>query len=91
MSSADEPRRPALRVIRGDATEEEIAALLAVLVARTVASAGLAASSAAGLSGAPGGSDASGGSTSAWSDRSAGLRRPLSAGPGAWRASAWQR
>ena len=28
---------------------------------------------------------------SAWNDRAARMRRPLPAGPGAWRASAWPR
>ena len=68
----DQPARPSLRVVRGDATPEEIAALVAVLAAR-------------------GGDEASSQPRSVkneWSDRSRLLRRPLSPGPGAWRASA---
>jgi hypothetical protein len=75
MSSSEEPDRPVLRVIRGDATDEEIAALLAVVLARS----------------GGGGEVAGPGPTSVWSDRASGLRRPVQAGPGAWRASAWQR
>jgi len=64
---------PVLRVIRGDATPEEIAAVLAVLLSRAAAS------------------DASPPARpapSAWSDRSRLVRRPLFAGPDAWRRSA---
>jgi hypothetical protein len=66
---------PVLRVIRGDATPEEIAALLAVVAARSrsVPAAG---------SRRP---------TSAWTDRAQILRAPVAAGPGAWRQSAWPR
>jgi hypothetical protein len=63
---------PLLRVVRGDASPEEIAALVAVLMAR------------AGDAGAPG-QDRSG--SRSWSDRSRQLRRPLFPGPGAWRRS----
>ena len=71
----DQPARPLLRVVRGDATPEEIAALVAVLAAR-------------------GGDEAPSQPRSVkntWSDRSRLLRRPLSPGPGAWRASALPR
>ncbi len=67
--------RPFLRVVRGDPTPEELAALVAVLTAR---SAGAEAAAPA----PP---------RSAWSDRSRQLRRPLSPGPGAWRRSALPR
>jgi len=67
----DQPVRPLLRVVRGDATPEEIAALVAVLAAR--------------------GDDEAPSQPrlvkNAWSDRSRLLRRPLAAGPGAWRNS----
>ena len=63
---------PALRVVRGDATPEEIAALVAVLLARSAAGEGPAPALA----------------RSAWSDRSRLLRRPLFPGAGAWRRSA---
>ena len=63
---------PVLRVVRGDATPEEIAALVAVLLAR------------AGDAEAPGPARSVPGF---WADRSRLLRRPLSPGPGAWRRS----
>ncbi len=66
-------REPALRVIRGDASAEEIAAVVAVLMAR------------AADSGEP---DAGSPVRSAWSERSRLVRRPLHPGPGAWRRSA---
>jgi hypothetical protein len=63
---------PTLKVIRGDATPEEIAALVAVLTARARrAAAGPAIQRSSG-----------------WADRSRGLRTPLPHGPGAWRAGA---
>jgi hypothetical protein len=70
------PGRPLLRVVRGDATAEEIAALVAVLLARSadVRAPGQARS-------VPG----------SWADRTRQLRRPLSPGPGAWRCSALPR
>ncbi len=71
--SGQADRRPVLRVIRGDATPEEIAALVAVLMSRPASDAG-----------APPPRPA----PSAWSDRSRQLRRPLFPGPGAWRRSA---
>ena len=64
---------PVLRVIRGDATPEEIAAVVAVLLSRAAA-----ADTPPPARPAP----------SAWSDRSWLLRRPLFPGPGAWRRSA---
>jgi Acyl-CoA carboxylase epsilon subunit len=63
---------PVLRVIRGDATPEEIAALAAVLLSRSAADAGAPPSRPA---------------PSAWSDRSRLLRRPLHPSPDAWRRS----
>jgi len=64
---------PALRVVRGDATPEEVAALVAVLMARS------------GQGGAARRPRAS--ALGAWSDRSRLIRRPLHPGPGAWRRS----
>jgi hypothetical protein len=65
--------RPLLRVVRGDATPEEIAALVAVLAAR----------------GGEGDARSQPRSVkNTWSDRSRLLRRPLATAPGAWRASA---
>lgn len=68
--------QPRLRVVRGDATPEEIAALLAVVGART----------------RPARADAAGAGSrstpaSRWADRSRQLRRPLPHGPDAWRAA----
>lgn len=68
------PDGPVLRVVRGDATPEEIAAVIAVVTAanaRTTASAAEPARH-----------------VSAWSDPARRIRRPLPHGPGAWRASA---
>jgi Acyl-CoA carboxylase epsilon subunit len=67
---------PALRVVRGNATPEEIAALVAVLMARSGS-----ADAEARLPVRPAGG--------AWSDRSRQLCRPLHPGPGAWRRSGW--
>ena len=67
----DQPARPSLRVVRGDATPEEIAALVAVLAARGDGEAGSQPRSVKNI----------------WSDRSRLLRRPLATGPGAWRNS----
>ena len=71
LSAGDD--QPILRVVRGDATPEEIAALVAVLLARS------ADAEASGPARSVSGS---------WSDRSGQIRRPLSSGPGAWRRSA---
>ena len=67
--------RPPLRLVRGDATAEEVAALLAV------------------LSAAAGGDDPAPAPrlVSRWASRERAVRRPLSPGPGAWRASGWPR
>ena len=67
------PGRPVLRVIRGDATPEEIAALLAVVAARAAGTA----------------RDTRPRTTAAWTDRGRVMRAPVAPGPGAWRASAW--
>jgi hypothetical protein len=78
-----------LKIVRGDATPEEIAALVAVLTARARRAAAArgradaAATSAGSVPGRPGRPARIGG----WADRSRGLRAPLDHGPGAWRAS----
>ena len=64
---------PVLRVIRGDATPEEIAAVVAALLSRAAASA------AAPPSARP--------APSAWSDRSRLMRHPVHPAPDAWRRS----
>jgi len=72
---ASTPVAPFLHVVSGDPSPEELAALIAVIAARSGT-----ADDASGAS-AP----------SAWTDRSRGLRTPLHHGPGAWRASAFPR
>lgn len=72
--------RPVLSVVRGQPTETELAAVVAVLAVRARAAAALA--SQPGLAGA---------SRSAWSERSRQLREPIVSGHGAWRASALPR
>jgi hypothetical protein len=62
-----------LRVIRGDASAEEIAALVAVLMSRAADDDSTSAARP---------------SRSAWADRSALLHGPVVPGPGAWRRSA---
>jgi hypothetical protein len=66
--------RPVLRIVRGDPTPEEVAALTAVLAA------------ASGGSGEP----EEAGPASAWVEREALVRRPLTPGPNAWRMSNWR-
>lgn len=67
------PPRPTLRVIRGDATPEDIAAILAVVSARTMQARAREQRTRA----------------DGWNDRSAAMRPIPAAGPGAWRASSW--
>ncbi|MDL5160280.1 acyl-CoA carboxylase subunit epsilon [Actinomycetospora termitidis] len=69
------PARPVLRIVRGDPSPEEVAALTVVLAA---ASGG-------------GGEPEDTGPRSVWNERESLVRRPLSPGPGAWRASALPR
>jgi hypothetical protein len=68
-----EASRPVLRIVSGNPSDAELAAVTSVLAA--VASAARAGAAASG--------------TSAWSDLSLRLRRPLPAGPGAWQNSRW--
>jgi hypothetical protein len=65
-----------LTVVRGNPSAEEIAALVAVLTARTGPS-------------SPG--ETAGRPRNSWSARSRLLREPLPRGPGGWRASALPR
>lgn len=69
----EQDTRPVLRVIKGNPTDEELAALVTVLAARAQAV------QAANAERPP--------RRSAWSDRVRTLRQPLPHGPGAWRAS----
>ena len=71
--STEEAPRPVLRVVRGDADAEELAALVAVLAA------------AGGAGGAAGQPPAP--ARSRWAAREMLVRRPVAPGPGAWRAS----
>jgi hypothetical protein len=85
MTGDRSSEQPTLRVIRGDATPEEIAAVVAVLLSRRTA--GL---EAADRDRAPDRAAAAP-RPSTWSDRPGLLRRPLHPGPGAWRRSALPR
>lgn len=72
----DGPERPVLRIVRGDASAEEIAALVTVLRRRH-----------AGTTAGAGHDRRVGG----WADPASAIRPALRPGPGAWRASAWLR
>lgn len=63
--------RPKLRVVRGNPTPEETAALVAVLTARAAPARPAAPASHP---------------RTAWSDPARQMRRPLPHGPGAWRS-----
>jgi hypothetical protein len=69
--SADEPTRPALRIVRGSPTAEEIAAVAAVVTAVAAASTDTTPESPRGR----------------WNDPAQMHRRPHLSGPGAWRAA----
>ena len=79
---SQESPRPELRVVRGEPTAEEVAALVTALSAVSAA----AGSSGSAAGGAAGSSESR--SWSRWSDRAALMRKSLPRGPGAWRASA---
>ncbi|MFI7588305.1 acyl-CoA carboxylase subunit epsilon [Spongisporangium articulatum] len=65
------PERPTLRVVRGDATPEEIAAVLAVFSRRTPSAEDRLPTH----------------NRSPWNDRAAQMRQLPAPGPGAWRNS----
>ncbi len=67
---------PLLRVVHGEPTAEELAALVTAVAAR------------AGAAAQPTSTQQP---VSAWRDRSRSMRQPLPPGPGAWRASALPR
>jgi hypothetical protein len=73
----DETREPLLRVVKGEPTAEELAAVVSAVSAK------LAAAGATG--GRPGTSDATG--EHGWAAYWRRLRQPARPGPGAWRAS----
>lgn len=74
--SAHRAEQPRLRIVRGEATPEEIAALVAAVSAKGRAARSAAAT--ASRRSAP---------VSRWADRARQLRRPLPQGPDAWRAA----
>jgi hypothetical protein len=76
-STAGSGERPVLRVVRGNPTPEELAALVTVLAA-----AGTSGGDAGPPPTVPG---------SAWRSRAGSVRQPLPHGPDAWRASALPR
>ncbi|RYZ32571.1 MAG: acyl-CoA carboxylase subunit epsilon [Propionibacteriaceae bacterium] len=71
-----EPAKPLLRVVKGDLTAEELAALVAVVQARCAASA----AAAAGQVRKP---------RSEWGHPARAARTPLRVGPDQWRRSSW--
>ncbi|MEH3033027.1 MAG: acyl-CoA carboxylase subunit epsilon [Aeromicrobium erythreum] len=71
-----EPAKPVLRVVKGDPTPEELAALVAVVQAR-----GAAAAAAAARQVRP--------PRTEWGHPARAVRRPLRVGPDQWRRSAW--
>lgn len=71
-----EPAKPLLRVVKGDVTPEELAALVAVVQARRAASAAAAARQVK----KP---------RSEWGHPARAARTPLRVGPDQWRRSSW--
>ena len=69
------PARPVLRIVRGDPSPEELAALTAVLAA---------------ASGGAETAEEDAGPASAWTERESLVRRPPTPGPNAWRMSGWR-
>ena len=68
---------PPIKVLHGQPSPEELAAVLAVVSARAAASAAARAEDAA--------------AASVWSDRARAMRRPPRPGAHAWRTSTWAR
>jgi hypothetical protein len=75
MEASPAERRAAFRVVRGEPSDAELAALTVVLAAPA---------SQASAPAPPAGRDR-------WSDPAARFRTPLHPGPGAWRWSTWPR
>ncbi|MCD0481828.1 acyl-CoA carboxylase epsilon subunit [Streptacidiphilus sp. ASG 303] len=69
-----------VKVLHGQPTPEELAAVMAVVSARAAAAAAAAAAQ-----------RTAGGPASAWADRAAAMRRMPAPGPHAWRTSGWAR
>jgi hypothetical protein len=78
MSDEETPeeRRALFRVVRGEPSDAELAALTAVLAAATASG---------------GGGEAPARPADRWSDPAARLRTPLVPGPGAWQRTYWPR
>jgi hypothetical protein len=74
-ATTPEERRAAFRVVRGEPSDEELAALTVVLTAVA----------------APPPAPAGTPTRNRWSDPAVRFRTPLHPGPGAWRASTWPR
>ncbi len=70
-----EERRATFRIVRGEPSDEELAALTVVLAAASGAGDGAPEERA----------------VDRWSDPAARLRGPLAAGPGAWQRTFWPR
>lgn len=75
--AAEAPAQPVLRVVKGDPTPEELAALVAVVAARNAAAAHAAAAAARPRP------------RSEWGHPVRAHRAPLRVGTDAWRRSAW--
>jgi sarcosine oxidase gamma subunit len=76
MTDESPPEKPVLRVVKGDPTEEELAALVTVIAARNAA----AANAAARTANRP---------RSEWGHPARLARKPHRFGPDQWRRSAW--
>ena len=75
--STPEERRALFRVVRGEPSDTELAALTVVLAAAAAAGAA--------------GEDTAARPRDRWSDPAATLRTPSAVGPGAWRTTYWPR
>ncbi|HEY2523360.1 MAG TPA: acyl-CoA carboxylase subunit epsilon [Streptosporangiaceae bacterium] len=72
----DQPNQPALQIIRGDATPEEVAAILAVLAVQARRGTGR---------------ETPAQRPSIWADKQRMMREPISPRPAGWRRSAFPR
>jgi hypothetical protein len=75
-----EERRALFRVVRGEPSDAELAALTVVLAGKIAGAVATAPSP-----------EAKPAARTAWNDPAARLRRPLTVGAGAWRTSTWPR
>ena len=72
---SDDEQQPVVRVVKGEPTPEELAALIAVITTRVAAA----------------GNEPATERASDWASYWRNVRRPLQHGPGRWRASAFPR